>query len=328
MTAAALPPIRLSAYPGVAVVRRPLAPPNVDPRSGSGPAVATAPVNWNNSDVPAWAAEVPWAALLDAMVAAGYDATEFGANFPNDPDALGAALTGRGLRLCGAYQAFPLQDDGVLERHGPELDHLLRLLHAVGCRDLIVAFALTPERIELAGRVPSDGAAGMSEAQWSATARNLTDLGAFAADRGFRGHFHNHVGSFVETPAEIERLLEVLEPEVMDLCYDCGHHAFGGGDPTTFVQRHHDRIGYLHLKDVDPAVLARAQERRLGFLGALREFVFCELGQGLVDVPTVIGTLVDHGYRGWIVVEQDTTSRDSTDTARANRAFLRDRCGL
>lgn len=299
-----------------------------DVRSGGGPSVATAPVNWNNSDVVGWSDEVPFAALLDRMVAAGYDATEYGANFPTEPEPLCAALAERGMRLCGAYHALPLQVDGAMDRAKPDLDRLLALLAAVGCRDLIVAFALTPARIAVAGRVPADGAAGMTEAEWGATARNLAILGESAAAHGLRAHVHNHVGSFVETPAEIERLLEVLDPDLIDLCYDCGHHAFGGGDPVTFVARHHRRIGYLHLKDVDPTVLADARRRRLGFIEALRQYVFCELGQGMVDVPGITKTMIDNGYRGWMVVEQDTTPRDPTESARANRAFLRDRCGL
>jgi len=290
--------------------------------------VATAPVNWNNADVAGWAAGVPFPALLDEMVAAGYDATEYGGNFPDDPVALAAALTERGMRLCGAYHPLPLHVEGMLDEHGDALDRRLRLLAAVGCRDLIVAFSFDPARAALAGRVPADGSAGLSEAQWRATARNLADVGEAAAGHGLRAHFHNHVGTFVETPAEIERLLEILDPDLVDLCYDCGHHAFGGGDPLAFVNRHHGRIGYLHLKDVDPAVLARTRERRLGFVGALREFVFCELGQGMVDVPTLIRTMVDHGYRGWVVVEQDTSPRHPTESARANRDYLRERCGL
>ena len=304
-----------------------LVPPNGAPVP-AGPSVATAPVNWNNADVAGWAAEVPFPDLLAEMAAAGYDATEYGGNFPTEPTVLGAALAGHGMRLCGAYHALPLQVDGMLNERGTALDEFLRLLAAVGCRDLIVAFPLEPERVALAGRIPTDGSAGLSEAQWRTTGHNLAAVAEAAAGHGLRAHFHNHVGTFVETPAEIERLLEILDPDLIDLCYDCGHHAFGGGDPLAFVHRHHGRIGYLHLKDVEPTVLARAQERRLGFVGALREFVFCELGQGMVDVPALTRTLIDQGYRGWVVVEQDTSPRHPTASARANREYLRERCGL
>ncbi len=302
--------------------------PRTSVASAAGPVVATAPVNWNNVDLDGWSPPRSFPALLDEMVAAGYEATEYGGNFPSDADVLGAELSLRGMRLCGAYQGLPLLDDGAMSARRSALEALLDLLAAVGCRDLIVAFALTPERKAIAGRVPGDGSAGLSEAQWRTAARNLGVLGEAARGRGLRAHFHNHVGSYVETPAEIDRLLDLLDPDSMDLCFDCGHHAFGGGDPVAFVARHARRIGYLHLKDVDPVVLDRARERRLGFLGALREFVFCELGEGMVDVPALTRTLIDNGYRGWIVVEQDTTPRHPTESARANREYLRACCAL
>lgn len=299
------------------------------PRSApSGPSIATAPVNWNNTDLADWAPALPFPALLTEMAAAGYAATEYGADFPDDPTALADALGRREMRLCGAYHGLPLLDDVAMAAECPALAAKLGLLAAVGCRDLVVAFALTPDRIAIAGRVPPDGGAGLSGAQWRTAARHLSEVADLASGAGLRVHFHNHVGSYVETPDEIDRFWHEVDPALVDLCFDAGHYAYGGGDPVAFVAAHPDRIGYVHLKDVDAAVLAEARARRLGFLDALRTFVFCELGKGMVDVPAIVGSLQDGGYRGWIVVEQDTTPRPPTESARANRAYLRERCGL
>jgi len=300
----------------------------VETPSPAAPSVATAPVNWNNADLGPDAPQLPFAALLDEMAAAGYDATEYGGNFPTVPDALTAGLVARGMRLCGAYQGLPLLDPDAMADGRPALNRLLGLLAAVGCRDLIVAFALTPDRIALAGHVPADGSAGLSDAQWRTTVDHLSRVAEAAASHGLRTHFHNHVGSYVETPTEVDRLLHEIDPALLDLCFDAGHYAYGGGDPVAFVAAHHDRIGYVHLKDVDPVALADARQRGLSFLEALRGFVFCELGQGIVDVPAIATTLRETGYRGWLVVEQDTTPRPPTESARANRGYLRERCGL
>lgn len=294
----------------------------------SGPRVATAPVNWVNADLAAWSPTLSFSQLLDQMVAAGYDATEYGADFPTDPDALRAALDARGVTLCGVYHPLPLADDARMVAARAALDRLIRLFAAVGCRDINLAFECTPERIALAGHVPADGSAGLADEQWRRVGSHLNDAGRLAAAHGLRAHFHNHVGSHVETPAEIERLLAETDPAAIDLCYDCGHHAYGGGDPLPFVERHRSRIGYVHLKDVDPAVLADSRARRLGFHDALRRYVFCEFGHGMVDIPAVVRTLTAAGYTGWLVVEQDTTPHPPTQSARANRAFLRDRCNL
>jgi len=292
------------------------------------PRVATAPVNWNNVDLAGTVPELPYAELLDEMVAAGYDATEYGANFPTDTETLKEALRSRGMTLCGAYHAVPLIDDERLQARRPALIGLLKLLASVGCQDVVIAFELTPERIALAGHVPADGSAGLSDAEWAQTARNLASIGELAAEHGLKAHFHNHVGSFVETPDEVERLISELTTDLVDICFDCGHYAYGGGDPFAFVNKHRDKIGYVHLKDVDPEVLRDARACKLSFIQALREYVFCEFGQGMVDIAGMVQTLRDGGYDGWLVVEQDTTPRDSTESARANRTFLREHCGL
>jgi inosose dehydratase len=176
--------------------------------------------------------------------------------------------------------------------------------------------------------VPADGSAGLSEAGWRALGRGLAIVARQAVDRGIRVHYHNHAGSYVETPDEVERLLALADPDLFDLCFDTGHYAYGGGDPAAFVARHHGRIGYLHVKDVDADVLARARAAGVGFFDALRAYVFCELGQGVVPAAGLVRTLLDAGYRGWIVVEQDTCRRPSTESARISRSYLRERCGI
>lgn len=295
---------------------------------GGAPQVATAPVNWNNVDLAGTVPHVPYPDLLDEMAAAGYDATEYGGNFPTNPEALRQDLLARGMRLCGSYYGLPLVEDDLMRARRPAFEGLLRLLAGAGCQDVIIAFEATPERIALAGHVPADGSAGLADDEWSRAARNLAEVGTIAADHGLRAHFHNHVGTFAETPDEVERLISELTTDDVDICFDGGHYAYGGGDPMAFVRQYRDLIGYVHLKDVDPAVLADAKQRQLSFLDALREFIFCELGQGMVDIPGMVQSLRDGGYTGWLVVEQDTTPRDPTDSARANRAYLREQCGL
>ena len=292
------------------------------------PCVGTAPVNWNNSDLVNWRPPTPFPALLDEMVSAGYAGTEYGSGFPTEPGELGAALAPRHLRLSGAYQWLHLRDDGQLERERADLARLLGTLAAVGCTDLIVADAMTPERVGIAGQVPPDDSAGLNDGEWAVLARNVTVVARQTLEWGIRTHYHNHVGTFVETPSELSRLLSSLDSSIIDLCFDTGHYAYGGGDPTEFIAEHHERIGYLHLKDVSPLVLAKARQERWSFLDALRHCIFCEFGEGMVDIPLIVDRLRTSRYGGWIVVEQDTSARPPTESAAASRRFLRDQCGI
>ena len=308
-----------------------VATPRAERRRGHGlsmPSVGTAPVNWNNEDVPDWAAAVAVDVMLDEMAAAGYAGTEYGTGFPAEVPELRSALERRGLDLCGAYRWLHLFDDERVAGQRSGLDRTLALLAGAGCRDLIVASAMTPERIELAGHVPADGAAGLDEVGWTTLARNLASVAEQAAAHGLRTHYHNHVGTHVETPAEVDHLLARLDGTGADLCFDTGHYAYGGGDPTAFVLAHADQIGYLHLKDVDGPTLAEARTCSWSFLEALRHCIFCEFGDGIVDIPAVIEALRGANYGGWIVVEQDTSRRSPLDSAITSRRFLRERCAL
>ena len=298
------------------------------PASPTEPIVGTAPANWNNDDLPGWRPLVPFSVMLDEAAAAGYAGIEYGDGFPIFPDELRRALDQHGLRLAGCYRWLPLRDEAALAAELQSLEALLSILSAAGGRDLVVADSMTPERIAMAGQVPGDGSRSFDTSGWKNLGRSLRMIAERTLAHGIKTHYHNHVGTFVEAPHEVERILSELRPGLVDLCFDTGHYAYGGGDPTEFVLAHRDLIGYLHLKDVDPAVLDQARQERLGFLDALRRYIFCEFGEGMVDIPRVIDALRDGSYKGWIIVEQDTTPRTAFESAAASRRYLRDKCRI
>jgi inosose dehydratase len=289
----------------------------------SGARIATAPVNWNNDDLTDWRTPVAFEELLRFMRHAGYTATEYGSNFPTTVEALRIALNRLDMSLCGAFQWLPLRDDVKLTDTLKQLSPKLALLQECGCHDLVIADMLVPERVQMAGQVPADGSASLDQQGFERIAAGAGRAAALASEAGIRVHYHNHVGTYVETPAEVDRLLPVLEPQGLDLCFDTGHYAYGGGNPAGFVAAHAPLIGYLHLKDVDGRMLAEAKERHWSFLEALRHIVFAPFGSGVVDIPGIIATLQQSEFAGWIVVEQDTCADDPTETARHNLDYLR-----
>ncbi len=299
-----------------------------DKRKQSHLSVGTAPVNWNNDDLPGWAPRVPFATMIREMAEAGYGGTEYGAGFPTDPITLRQTLNDHALELCGSYQWLRMIDTAISAVELEALESTLELLAASGARHLIAASAMTAERVALAGHVPNDGSAGINDAAWDILARNLANVATRAARWDIKTHFHNHVGTHVETPREVDRLISLLPGTGANLCFDTGHYAYGGGDPTAFVEKHAPLIGYLHLKDVDPDTLATARDQGWSFIQALRHCIFCEFGDGMVDIPGVVATLIDADYIGWLIVEQDTSSRPAIESARASREYLRSRCGI
>lgn len=284
--------------------------------------VATCPVNWNNNDIPGWRPVTPFPAILDRMRDAGYRATEYDASFDTDPDVLNAEAAAREMTWTGSYQWVDfLARGGNIDAYD-DLKPTLEVLEGIGCRNLIVADSLRPHRVALAGRVPANGAESLDDASYQRIAEGVQTVGIIAREFGIRVRYHNHVGTWIEAPQEVSALLSHLDTSIADLCFDTGHYAYGGGEPAHFIRQHVADIGYLHLKDVDTTAVVRARKRNLTFLDALREIVFSPIGTGSADIPAILSVLVENGFGGWVVVEQDTCAGDPTETARDNLAFI------
>lgn len=289
--------------------------------------VATASVNWNNADL-GDAGGVPFPDILDLAREAGYTAMEYNPVFGDDPATLTREAEARGITWCGTYQPVDLVSGPLHETTIAEVENLAALLAAIGCADMVVAEPGRPERIAIAGQVPADGSSSLPAGAYPVAAANLHAVAAAAQRHGVRVHFHNHVGTWIETPAEVDALLAHLDTSLVDLCFDTGHYAYGGGDALAFLRDNVDRIGYLHLKDVDAAVLAEAQANGWSFLEALKHVIFSPLGEGSADIPAILRALVDDGFAGWVVVEQDTCHGDPTEVARRNREFIERQVGV
>ena len=281
--------------------------------------IATAVVNWNSPDIPDVFPWMPYGEALDHMVEAGYDATEWGPSMPTDPVELGEALGSRGLDLVGAFVGLGFRDADRIESEIERALGIARFLAANGGRVLIAAEAGDDRRRGEAGHV--DESRGLTDAQWRNLADGLDELARRLGPMGMTLAFHNHVGTYVETPAETARLLDETDPALVGWCLDIGHLAFGGGNAIEMLPTYADRVQHVHVKDVDGAILGRAQAEGWSFGKALEHFIFPPLGEGTARIPDVVGALRAVGYDGWYVIEQDT-SPEPTATARANRECL------
>jgi inosose dehydratase len=253
---------------------------------------------------------------------AGYSATEYDDSFGTDSGVLKHEAASRGITWTGCYQWVDFLDSASIDESIGSLIPKLELLEAIGCRHLIVADALRPNRVALAGRVPSDGTASLADDDVGTIAGKVHRLADTAARFGIAVHYHNHVGSWIEAPHELEALLRHLDTSRVDLCFDTGHYAYGGGDAASFIREHLDAIGYLHLKDVDTDAVARARAEKLTFIEALKQIVFSPIGHGSADIPAILDNLVSSRFEGWVVIEQDTCDGESTQVARDNLGFI------
>jgi len=238
--------------------------------------------------------------VLDAIAAAGYEGTELGPiGYLGRGNELRSRLRSRGLALAGAFVELRFGDSDF-----SELDATL---------DLLEGFDATPV---LADKGPRDGDVDLEDVE------RAVEL---ARARGFEPTFHHHMRTRVQTPAEIERLLEGTS---VGLLLDTGHLTAGGGDPVRALRDWRDRIDHLHVKDVRLEVLRDAADWDDAWHGG----VFCELGAGNVDLEGFFAEL--EGYDGWLVVEQDWVPRptdefaDQAEAQARNRRWLTEHTGL
>jgi inosose dehydratase len=281
---------------------------------------ATAPVNWNSPDVPDYRALTPYLELLQAMQTAGYVATEWAKEMPRDPEILAADLRTYGLEMLGGFVGLELRTAAKWDQEIQNGIEMGKFFKSLGGHYLIVADSGDPRRIQEGGHV--DPAGGLTDQQWDSLSSGLNQLGRSLKSDGVEVVFHNHVGTYIETEAETSRLLDSTDPSLVAWCLDCGHLAYGGGDTLRMLGKYGNRVGYVHIKDVDGKILQQSHDERWSFHDALRRYIFTGLGEGTANIPAVVRTLKSANYNGWLVIEQDTTDVDPTGTARENRLYL------
>jgi inosose dehydratase len=292
--------------------------------------IANAPCSWGALEFDLDGKAATFDIVLDEMQQTGYAGTELGdwGFMPTDPAALKKELAKRNLVLLGAFVPVALKDASTHADGVAAALKVARLLSAVeGDKPFIVLAdenGKIPERTKNAGRVKPE--MGLSTAEWQTFAEGVERIAsAVKKETGMRLVFHHHCGGYVETPDEIDTLLNLTDPKLVGLCLDTGHYQFAGGDPLTFLKKQGSRVWHMHYKDCHPQIAEQSRKEGWDYFTSVGKGVFCELGKGAVDFPAVAKQLETQGFNGWIVVEQDVLPGmgKPKDSAQRNREYLR-----
>ncbi|MEX1334040.1 MAG: TIM barrel protein [Candidatus Limnocylindrales bacterium] len=266
--------------------------------------IGTAPVSFGVYGIESASGITPLA-LLDAAAAAGYSAMELGpAGFFGTPEETMAAFAARGLVPVAAYAAIRFTaDDETVAADLDRLRHTLaELASAPDGAVVILADEGTTELAHHPARDAHDRGLALDEAGWKRIIGVTHQAVEMADVAGVRASFHPHIATYVESPAEVERLLAAT---TVGLTLDTGHFWLAGADPTDSLARFGDRVDHVHLKDVDRSVLLRAKAQRREDFEAWWADVSTPLGSGDIDLAGFLERLGRIGYDGWLVIEQD-----------------------
>jgi len=259
------------------------------------------PITWTNDDVPELGGDTPLDVCLSETKQAGYAGTELGGKFPRNSAELKPIMQRFGLEVISGWYDGRCDEKEVAAEMDAIQPHL-QLLKDMGSTHVVYADTSRGRHGAIWDPISQRPAIGADE--WPAYGRKLTALAERMADFGVRMAFHHHMGTIVETDADVGLLMRHTG-EAVGLLYDTGHSVFSGGDPLSLVKAHVKRVVHVHCKDARKPMLQRARAEDMSFMGAVMEGIFTVPGDGFIDYPAILRVLADAGYSGWLVVEAE-----------------------
>jgi inosose dehydratase len=213
-----------------------------------------------------------------------------------DPGPVSEILAGKGLQLSALTYAADWRASKETEEERAEADRVIKFLrHFPGSRLVLVQLP-GPDRVDLPLRQRN-------------ALRCINAVGQRAAAVGVAPTVHPNSppGSAFRSAEDYERLLDGLHGD-LGFTPDVGHIAAGGMDPLTIMQCYRERVDHVHFKDI------------------YANGTWAPTGEGVIDFAGIVAYLRDSGYRGWIVLEDESESSraDPDEATRRNGVYVRE----
>ncbi len=288
-----------------------------------------APIAWTNDDMPDLGAENTFEQCVSEMALAGFTGTEVGCKYPKDPVLLKKALTLRGITICNQwFSSFLLIKP--FEEVERDCRSQLNFLREMGAK--IIGFSEQSYSVQGQMDTPVFGHKYvMNDREWEILCEGLNRLGKIAKEEyGISLTYHHHMGTVVQNPDEVDRLLANTDPAYVSLLYDTGHFAFCGADPLEMAQKYQDRIKHIHLKDIRSEIVKKIKDENLSFLAGVRLGAFTVPGDGDIDFDPIFTVFEKNGYEGYMLVEaeQDPALANPLEYAIRARRYISEKTGL
>ncbi len=286
-----------------------------------------APIAWTNDDMPDLGAENTFEQCISEMALAGFTGCEVGNKYPKDTTVLKKALDLRGMQICNAWFSTFLTTKPYEETEKEFIKHIT-FLKEMGAK--VVGISEQGHSIQGTDKSIFDDKYIMNDKEWDALCTGVNKLGKVAKDMGITLTFHHHMGTVVQTAAEIDRLMENTDPEYFNLLFDSGHLAYCGEDYMYILKKYINRIKHVHLKDIRPDVVAEVKANGESFLQGVRKGTFTVPGDGVIDFAPIFDVLAENDYEGYVLVEaeQDPAIANPFEYALKARKYIAEKAGL
>ena len=288
-----------------------------------------APIGWTNDDMPDLGKENTFEQCVSEMALAGFTGCEVGNKYPRDVEVLKHKLSVRGIQICNAwFSTFFV--DGKKEETIKEFIKHRDFLHAMGAK--VTGRSEQSRSIQGTTKTVLKEKTVFTEEEWQLLAEGYNELAKLAGEKGMKVCLHHHMGTGIQTPAEIDKYMEVVNDDVY-LLFDSGHIYYSEGSQKAMLdvlEKYIDRICHVHLKDVRDEVVAEVKANDLSFLEGVRKGTFTVPGDGVIDFRPIFDILEKHNYKGWMVVEaeQDPAIANPFEYAVKGRKYIKETAGI
>ncbi len=289
--------------------------------------IGIAPIGWTNDDMPDLGKEVTFEQCVSEMALAKYKGTEIGNKYPSKTKELKKALKLRKLKIANCWFSTYLTTASY-ETVEKEFRKKCRFLKSMGAK--VIGVSEQGNSIQGTELAVFDCKYNMNDAEWARLCEGLNKLGEVAVEYGISLTYHHHMGTVVQTEAEIDRLMNNTSPCKVSLLFDSGHLAYCGEDYLSVLKKYAYRIKHVHLKDIRPDRVNWVKQNGKSFLEGVRAGAFTVPGDGIVDFTRIFKILSESGYAGWLLVEaeQDPAKANPLEYAIKARKFIKAVAGL
>ena len=289
--------------------------------------LSISPIAWTNDDLPELGGHITFEQCIDEMVSAGFIGSEIGTKYPKDEKVLKSALDERGLEISSAWLSTFFSEDGRTDETIRSFTTQMNFLKALGAK--VINICECGYCVQMSSKYVFDRPE-YSDQQWIKVSEGLNHVGQIAKENEMLIAYHYHMGTMIQNENETDRLMEMTDPNFVNLLLDTGHAYYAGEDPLKIVMKYGSRIKNVHLKDIRRNVLNDVNKNKMSFLDSVKAGVFTVPGDGCINFYPIFKALAKVNYQGWFVVEaeQDPDKANPLEYAKKARNYIKKHTGI